>query len=115
MPSKKLPILPAADEPLTTLVGRPIRTAFIPLNLDGYAADIGATLRTNPPMREYEGLSSDTRGALRKLILSWNLVDDGGTALELDDNLSGATDEELAALLNGWYAQVKLRTTPGKS
>ena len=54
-------------------------------------------------------LSTDTRGTMRRLLVEWNLPDEDGSVVEINDTLSGTTDEELAALLQGWYQALRDR------
>lgn len=88
---------------------RPIRTATITLNGDYQGTE--ATVRLNPPLRVYDEFSTDVRKALGQVVLAWNLVDDDGKAVGLDETLSGATDEELAAIGSAYMDALKNRVT----
>lgn len=79
---------------------RPIRSATV--ELDGDYAGTWAKVRINPPLRVFDLFGTSTRDALAAVIIEWNLVDDDGKPVELDPTLSGATDEEAAALARGY-------------
>lgn len=79
---------------------RPIRTGVV--KLAGDYAGTEAIVRLNPPFRTFELFKSNTRAALGQVILSWNLLDEHGETVPLEDDLIAATDEELAAFAMGY-------------
>lgn len=81
------------------------------VKLNGDYTGTEVKVRLNPPLSVYDEISTDTRGALAKIIFSWNLVDEDGVEVPLDAKLSGATDEELALIVRGYLDLLKAKVT----
>lgn len=66
----------------------PVRTVRV--ELEGDYADFSLTMRSNPPLRVFTEMQSNTefatlRETLRSLIVDWDFVDDEGKALAVGD------------------------------
>ncbi len=93
---------------------RPLRTVTAVLLKDGYEGS-SLEMRSNAPLSTLDKLDDlDAVGAVRQalasLIVTHNLVDDDGAALELDGSVSQLTNEELWMIIGAYFRAMKERS-----